>query len=607
MQLLKKTATFYSKRVTFTRILTGNFNIYHRNTKDFGQAQAQIHTEATPNPSQKLGTNVKWGSLFKENDVFEYKIKNISKPEIPYKYKAYIFDINNVLLKFDQEMIRDCLKELRAILKHPMWVNYLNNSMKKHEVLEIIGRDIKLSIDEILVILDRALHCLSPIEENVQFLHELKKKGVTLICISNCPIDDIIKIRRRFDFFDNFDVIFSSGDLGVNKPDTKALKSVMEFYDLKAEECVFFDDSENNIKFAAELGIKGVINKDQKSLEEIRKLSEIQNKNNSNLKNQNSLNLSTISERVNLAFEYMTKHADLDKYGLFVSKVGKGPEMEDSKQSPSELFATVMMMILSKQFVLTERGNNILTYISQLHKGTGHFKFFIDLDIIPCDYDTTSLSLFLLKNSNLVSDEIINNTINKMFLNVNEDNILLTFADPKRPRVCPIVCTNILNLVYLMKRENHPCISATREYILDYLSTGKYKTEFTYYPNPDLFLYTVSKLVYYFPNQFAEFKEPIIKSLLERMGNDAMDDCLSLSCRLICTSIFGMNNNDDFDKLLSLQKEDGSWPESFLYTTHNKAKGLYYWTNIGVSTMFGMKALELNNFNQNNRNKLNFI
>ena len=597
MQLLRKTTREFSKNA---KILTGNFNIYHRMNKSF--AEQTINIDSKQNPIS--GNNVKWGSLFKQNDCFDYEVKKIEKPTNSYKYKAYIFDINDVLLKFDTEMIKDVLMELRSILKHPVWKNYLNNSMKKTDVLEIIGKDINLSVDEILKILDRALLCLSPIEENVKFLTELKEKDMKLICISNCPTDDIIKIRRRFSFFDNFDVIFSSGDLGIIKPDTKALTSVLEFYDLKAEECVFFDDSEKNIKFAEELGIKGVVNRDKASLDEIRKLSEIKNHEetvNSKISN------SSISERVNLAFEYMTKHADVDKYGLFVSKVGKGTEMEDAKQSPSELFATVMMMVLSKQFILTERGNNILSFMSKLHNGTGHFKFFVDLDVIPCDYDTTSLSLFLLKNSNLVSDEIINNIIDKMFLNINEDNILMTFADPKRPRICPIVCTNILNLVYLMKRDDHPCIAPTRDYIFEYLSSGKYEFDFTYYPNPDLFLYTISKLVYYYPKDFSEFKEPILKALSKRKGVSDMDDCLSISCRVIISSIFGVENKADFDKLLSFQKEDGSWPESFLYSTHNKSKGLYYWTNRGVSTMFGMKAIELMNLNQNNTNKLNFI
>jgi HAD superfamily hydrolase (TIGR01509 family) len=631
MQTLKKNLNkilLSGKATKNMKIFSGNFyNIYKKrmiNNKSFADQQTvglENKEQIQGSDSAKSGNNVKWGSVFKENDCFDYKIKNISKTENPYKYKNYIFDINDVLLKFNTEMIKDCLSELRSILKHPIWKKYLDNSMKKNDVLEIIGKDIKLSVEEIIKILDRALHCLSPIEENIKFLNELKEKGMKLICISNCPIDDIIRIRRRFSFFDNFDVIFSSGDLGVLKPDTKAFKSILEFYDLNAEECVFFDDSEQNIKFAEDLGIKGVVNKDIQSLEEIRKLSEIKNQDDSNKKLEEKellqtnlkqkyirpLALSSISERVNHAFEYMTKYADLDKYGLFVSKVGKGEKMEDSKQSPSELFATVMMMVLSKQFVLSERGNNILTYMSKLHKDTGHFRFFVDLDVIPCDYDTTSLSLFLLKNSNLVSDKIIHQTIDKMFLNINEDNILMTFDDPKRPRICPIVCTNILNLVYLMKRENHPCIEATRKYIFDYLVTDKYETNFTYYPNPDLFLYTISKLVYYYPNKFHEFREPIIEKLMKRKGVKAMDDCLSLSCRLIVSSIFKIENRTDFEKLISMQKEDGSWPESLLYSTHNKTKGLFYWTNVGVSTMFGMKALELNNFNQNNTNKLNFI
>lgn len=509
----------------------------------------------------KLGKNVKWGSLFQENNFFEYQIKKIplEKETNSFKYKAYIFEIFNVLLKFDEEKFQVLFKNIE---NHSL--NLLKNAIKKNANEEINKILIEIN-EDINDFSDKISQCLIPIESNLDFLKELKEKKMKLICLSYLPFDFTFKIRRSFDFFDEFDFILTSKDFEFD-----SFNQYPNVCDINPEEIFTFDS--------------------KKDLEEV--------KNSLNFKNETptkdmKLNEFSINKRMNLAYEFITKYADLDKNQLFLSRVGKGVELENAKESPSELFSTVMMMNLSKKFLISKRGNNILTYISKLHNDTGHFRFFIDLDVIPCDYDTTSLSLFVLKKNNLVSDDIINETIDKMFENVNEENILMTFADPKRPRVCPIVCSNILNLVYLMKRENNPCISATRKFIFDFLSTGKFEDGCTYYPNPDLFLFTISKLVYYYPKEFNEFKEEIIIQLKKRIGEKDLENSLSLSCRLICSELFNIENEIDYQKLISLQKEDGSWPESLLYTTHNKAKGLFYWTNIGLTTIFALKALEL--------------
>ena len=59
------------------------------------------------------------------------------------------------------------------------------------------------------------------------------------------------------ELFALFDGLVFSGPLGITKPNKEIFDYVLEKYDLKAEETVFFDDNKNNILGAEKVGIKG--------------------------------------------------------------------------------------------------------------------------------------------------------------------------------------------------------------------------------------------------------------------------------------------------------------------------------------------------------------
>ena len=46
---------------------------------------------------------------------------------------------------------------------------------------------------------------------------------------------------------------------GIAKPDPEIYKLLLSRYDLKAEECVFIDDTEENVLSAKKLGFAGIV------------------------------------------------------------------------------------------------------------------------------------------------------------------------------------------------------------------------------------------------------------------------------------------------------------------------------------------------------------
>lgn len=84
-------------------------------------------------------------------------------------------------------------------------------------------------------------------------------------------ITNVAKIHvdmiREKGFYDYFDVAVISCDIGIAKPDPKIYEILLEKIGLPAEECVFIDDRESDIKQAKEMGFKSVLFKDAEQLE----------------------------------------------------------------------------------------------------------------------------------------------------------------------------------------------------------------------------------------------------------------------------------------------------------------------------------------------------
>jgi putative hydrolase of the HAD superfamily len=97
-----------------------------------------------------------------------------------------------------------------------------------------------------------------PLDTNVRLLPDLKKRGFRLYFLSNFPADIFDEIRSGYYFFKYFDGGLISAVAKSSKPDVGIYKSFMEKYSLIANECLFIDDIEKNVKTAESLGMKGI-------------------------------------------------------------------------------------------------------------------------------------------------------------------------------------------------------------------------------------------------------------------------------------------------------------------------------------------------------------
>lgn len=177
-------------------------------------------------------------------------------------YKAVIFDLNGVFLQSEplskrfeekfgtsKDLFLPVLKEIMAVVRKPnapaafsLWKPHLE------------GWQISLSEKEFFDFWFSGEHLIS---ELVDYTQELKNGGIKVFILSN-------NFKERTEYYcQNFPQIFQCADkayfsweTGFVKPSTESLQLVLSENNLKPEDCIYFDDSDDNIKIAQNLGIK---------------------------------------------------------------------------------------------------------------------------------------------------------------------------------------------------------------------------------------------------------------------------------------------------------------------------------------------------------------
>jgi|SRR3989344_815383 len=85
---------------------------------------------------------------------------------------------------------------------------------------------------------------------------EFKRKGLKIFILSNNFMERAAYYDKNFPFLKEVcDGVYYSWQTGLVKPNLEAYKMILYDNNLKPEECVYFDDSEENIKVASSLGI----------------------------------------------------------------------------------------------------------------------------------------------------------------------------------------------------------------------------------------------------------------------------------------------------------------------------------------------------------------
>lgn len=117
---------------------------------------------------------------------------------------------------------------------------------------------INMTVEELNAVFDEANAAAWVRPEMILYIEELKK-NYKIALLSNFTNGIEIFLRDVFNIYHLFDLVVSSYNVKIKKPDPCIYKHTVEKLNILPEEAVFIDDLEENVKIAKEFGMKGII------------------------------------------------------------------------------------------------------------------------------------------------------------------------------------------------------------------------------------------------------------------------------------------------------------------------------------------------------------
>lgn len=182
-----------------------------------------------------------------------------------------IFDLGRVVVSWDPvAIVRSVMgtadAELLAerLFNHPDWLEVDRGTLSLHTMARQAEARTGLSAAENLAILQAVPASLLPDPAMVRLIEELHGAGHRLYALSNMGHASIDWLEQHQTFWRFFSGKVVSARVRMMKPEPDIYRYLLVSFDLKAEECLFIDDSPANVRAAEALGLQGLIFLDHK-------------------------------------------------------------------------------------------------------------------------------------------------------------------------------------------------------------------------------------------------------------------------------------------------------------------------------------------------------
>jgi len=177
-----------------------------------------------------------------------------------------VFDLGNVLVRWNPRLLYEQLipdageleQFFETVITHD-WIREQDAGRPFEDGIALLATQFPHYHSEIRAFWERWEEMVpGAIEGTVAILSELKERETPLYALTNWSHETFPIARPRFPFFEWFDGIVVSGEIGLIKPDARIYQHLLERFGLQAEDCVFIDDSAANVAGAEVVGITGL-------------------------------------------------------------------------------------------------------------------------------------------------------------------------------------------------------------------------------------------------------------------------------------------------------------------------------------------------------------
>lgn len=186
---------------------------------------------------------------------------------IPDGADTLIFDIGNVLLRYDWESLLDSFSfapEVRqkiasAVFLNADWERGDKGGITPEEWRELFVENAPELKEEICRVYGKLEGTIRPFPYTKELVRTLKERGYQLYYLSNYSQYLLQETEKYMDFLEEFDGGIFSYTVQCIKPDSEIYRILLKRYGIVPERAVFFDDRPDNVEAAERLGIHGIV------------------------------------------------------------------------------------------------------------------------------------------------------------------------------------------------------------------------------------------------------------------------------------------------------------------------------------------------------------
>jgi len=199
------------------------------------------------------------------------------------KYSVVVFDLGNVLIPFDYNILIEKLNGIESGLGNK-FIEYYRFNYSIHRDFERGFVSEKEFISKMLKVIEHRIDAntfckyyadIFRVNEEVASLLPILKNNYKLFLLSNTDSIHQKYGWQKYDFLKHFDKLILSHKIGAVKPEKKIYLAVEEASGYPSEEHIFIDDVEEYVNAAKKLGWDGIHFRNYNSLVEELKLRDV--------------------------------------------------------------------------------------------------------------------------------------------------------------------------------------------------------------------------------------------------------------------------------------------------------------------------------------------
>jgi putative hydrolase of the HAD superfamily len=196
--------------------------------------------------------------------------------------KNIVFDVGNVLVKWDPKpvvlnvfpKVEDPEHLIQRLVKSEVWFDLNKGKISEKEAIQRYKQELNLDHTQLEHLMHEIKESLIPVEGSFELVEKLSKANHPLYIITDNTHEIVAYLRKRYNFWQHFQGVVNSAELGILKPSPLIYRHLLETYKLVPEETIFFDDLQTNVDGALAVNMKSIqFLNSTKCIEELRNLN----------------------------------------------------------------------------------------------------------------------------------------------------------------------------------------------------------------------------------------------------------------------------------------------------------------------------------------------